>query len=92
MVYGVTDQNGLSHTAGFGAVDEHDRVPDADVVFPIASMTKSFIACAVLIARDQGKLSLHDPITKHIPEFVITGGEGDVLTIELLLGMCGGLT
>jgi CubicO group peptidase (beta-lactamase class C family) len=92
LVYGVTDQDGLSHTAGFGAVDEHDRVPDADVVFPIASMTKSFIACAVLIARDQGKLSLHDPITKHVPEFVLAGDQKDVPTIEMLLGMCGGLT
>jgi CubicO group peptidase (beta-lactamase class C family) len=92
LVYGVTDQDGLSHAAGFGAVDEHDRVPDADVVFPIASMTKSFIACAVLIARDQGRLSLHDPITKHVPEFVLAGGQRDVPTIEMLLGMCGGLT
>ena len=92
LVYGVTDQDGLSHAAGFGAVDEHDRVPDADVVFPIASMTKSFIACAVLIARDQGRLSLHDPITKHVPEFVLAGGQADVPTIEMLLGMCGGLT
>ncbi|MGW4211306.1 serine hydrolase domain-containing protein [Lentzea sp. NPDC004789] len=92
LVYGVTDRDGLSHAAGFGAVDEQDRVPDADVVFPIASLTKSFVACAVLIARDQGRLSLHDPITKHVPEFVIAGGEGDVPTIEMLLGMCGGLT
>jgi CubicO group peptidase (beta-lactamase class C family) len=92
LIYGVTDQDGLSHTAGFGVVDEHDRVPDADVVFPIASMTKSFIACAVLIARDQGRLSLHDPITKHVPEFVLAGGQRDVPTIEMLLGMCGGLT
>jgi CubicO group peptidase (beta-lactamase class C family) len=92
LVYGVTDQDGLTHAAGFGAVDERDRVPDADVVFPIASMTKSFIACAVLIARDRGKLSLHDPITKHVPEFVLAGGQGEVPTIEMLLGMCGGLT
>ncbi|MEV6236560.1 serine hydrolase domain-containing protein [Lentzea sp. NPDC051838] len=92
LVYGITDQDGLAHTAGFGAVDEQDRLPDADVVFPIASMTKSFIACAVLIARDQGKLSLHDPITKYVPEFVLVDGQEDVPTIEMLLGMCGGLT
>ncbi|HTI21641.1 MAG TPA: serine hydrolase domain-containing protein [Kutzneria sp.] len=92
LVYGVADGDGLAHAAGFGVVDEHGRVPDADVVFPIASMTKSFIACAVLIARDQGRLSLHDPITKHVPEFVLANGEGDMPTIEMLLGMCGGLT
>lgn len=92
LVYGVTDQDGLVHAAGFGAADEQDHVPDADVVFPIASMTKSFIACAVLIARDQGVLSLHDPITEYVPEFVLAGEQGEVPTIEMLLGMCGGLT
>ncbi|RDI24431.1 serine hydrolase domain-containing protein [Lentzea flaviverrucosa] len=92
LVYGVTDQDGLSHAAGFGTVDEHGGVPDADVVFPIASMTKSFIACAVLIARDQGQLSLHDPITRYVPEFVLADDRQDVPTIEMLLGMCGGLT
>ncbi|HEY4457283.1 MAG TPA: serine hydrolase domain-containing protein [Pseudonocardiaceae bacterium] len=89
LVYGITDQNGLVHTAGFGAYDEQGHVPDADTVFPIASMTKSFIACATLIARDRGALSLHDPITKYVPEFRLAG---DVPTLEMLLGMCGGLT
>lgn len=92
LVYGITDQNGLVHTAGFGAVDEQDRVPDADVVFPIASMTKSFVACATLIARDRGALSLHDPITKYVPEFRLADGQQDVPALEMLLGMCGGLT
>ncbi|MFD9697474.1 serine hydrolase domain-containing protein [Lentzea sp. NPDC059081] len=92
LVYGVTGQDGLAHSAGFGVADDHGRVPDADVVFPIASMSKSFIACAVLIARDRGHLSLHDPITRHVPEFVLAGDQRDVPTIEMLLGMCGGLT
>ncbi len=92
LVYGITSKDGLTHAAGFGAVDEQDRVPDADTVFPIASMTKSFTACAALIARDRGSLSLHDPITKYVPEFTLAGGERDVPTLEMLFGMCGGLT
>jgi CubicO group peptidase (beta-lactamase class C family) len=92
LVYGITGEDGLLHSAGFGAFDEHDRVPDADTVFPIASMTKSFTACAALIARDQGSLSLHDPITKYVPEFSLAGGQPDVPTLEMLFGMHGGLT
>jgi CubicO group peptidase (beta-lactamase class C family) len=92
LVYGIASQDGLTHAAGFGAVDEQDRVPDADTVFPIASMSKSFTACAALIARDQGRLSLHDPITKYVPEFTLAGGQRDVPTLEMLFGMCGGLT
>ena len=92
LVYGITDADGLFHTAGFGAADERGRVPDADTVFPIASMTKSFTACAALIARDRGLLSLHEPITKYVPEFCLSQGHADVPTLEMLLGMYGGLT
>jgi CubicO group peptidase (beta-lactamase class C family) len=92
LVYGITDADGLFHTAGFGAADELGRVPGADTVFPIASMTKSFTACAALIARDRGLLSLHEPITKYVPEFSLSPGHEDVPTLEMLLGMYGGLT
>lgn len=92
LVYGITDADGLFHTAGFGAADELGRVPDADTVFPIASMTKSFTACAALAARDRGLLSLHEPITKYVPEFSLSAGHAEVPTLEMLLGMYGGLT
>ena len=40
-----------------------------DTAFRIASMTKSFTALAVLKLRDEGKLSLEDPVSRWIPEF-----------------------
>ena len=36
--------------------------------YPIASITKSFVAVAVLQLRDAGKLALDDPIERHLPE------------------------
>jgi CubicO group peptidase (beta-lactamase class C family) len=39
-----------------------------ETVFRIASMTKSFTAMAILKLRDEGKLSLEDPVSKYIPE------------------------
>jgi len=41
----------------------------ADSAFRIASMTKSFTVLAILKLRDEGKLSLEDPVSKWIPEF-----------------------
>ena len=41
---------------------------DADTVFRIASMTKSFTAMAILKLRDEGKLSLDDPVERYVPE------------------------
>lgn len=37
-------------------------------LFRIASMTKSITAMAILQLRDAGKLSLHDPVAKYLPE------------------------
>jgi CubicO group peptidase (beta-lactamase class C family) len=38
-------------------------------LFRIASMTKPITAIAVMILQDEGKLSVDDPVEKHLPEF-----------------------
>jgi CubicO group peptidase (beta-lactamase class C family) len=95
LVYGLTTGDGLVHSKGFGSANEDGLVPNDGTVFPIASMSKSFVACAALVARDEGHLSLTDPITAHVPEFVMSG-EGvaneNPPTVEMLFSMSGGLT
>jgi CubicO group peptidase (beta-lactamase class C family) len=40
-----------------------------DALFLIASMTKPITALGILILADDGKLSVDDPVEKHLPEF-----------------------
>lgn len=40
---------------------------DADTIFGVASITKSFTALSLLILRDEGLLSLDDPVTDYLP-------------------------
>ena len=40
-----------------------------DTLFWIASMTKPITGTAIMILRDEGKLSIDDPVEKHLPEF-----------------------
>jgi CubicO group peptidase (beta-lactamase class C family) len=40
-----------------------------DTVFQIASMTKPVTATAVLMLEEDGKLSIDDPVEKHLPAF-----------------------
>lgn len=40
-----------------------------DSLFWIASMTKPMTAIAVMMLQDEGKLSIDDPVMKHLPEF-----------------------
>ncbi len=70
MVWGVVIDGKLEHTGTFGVRDRSTNAPvTVDTAFRIASMTKSFTALAILKLRDQGKLSLEDPVSKWIPEF-----------------------
>jgi CubicO group peptidase (beta-lactamase class C family) len=66
----------------------NDAPVTPDTVFRIASMTKSFTAMAILKLRDEGKLSLEDPVSKYIPELATLAyptADSQVLTIRHLL-------
>jgi CubicO group peptidase (beta-lactamase class C family) len=53
-----------------GLADIVGRKPmEEDSLFWIASMTKPITAVAVLMLQDEGKLSVEDPVEKHLPEF-----------------------
>src|SRR5437867_12920649 len=67
--WGIVIDGQLAHTGAAGVRDVAAKAPvDADTVFRIASMTKSFTAMAILKLRDEGKLSLDDPAERHVPE------------------------
>jgi len=68
LAYGIVIGGELVHAAGFGERHLGGPPPDADTVFRIASMTKSFTASAVLALRDDGALKLDDPAEEYVPE------------------------
>ena len=71
IAWGVIRDGELVHAGGSGTFrDGEDRVPDADTVFRIASITKSFTAATILLLRDKGHLRLDDPMATYMPELV----------------------
>lgn len=70
MVWGIVIDGRLAHVGSMGVRDRAtNSLVEGGTVFRIASMTKSFTAVAILKLRDEGKLSLEDPVSKWIPEF-----------------------
>src|SRR5262245_527995 len=70
MVWGIVIDGRLAHVGSFGVRDFASKAPvTADTAFRVASMTKSFTSLAVLKLRDDGRLSLEDPVSRWIPEF-----------------------
>lgn len=67
---------------------------DRGTISRIASMTKSFTAATVLALRDEGRLSLDDPVSRHVPEaagaFTLEADDREP-TLRRLLTMDAGL-
>lgn len=59
----------VSHEAiGSLRLDTQQSMPK-DALFRIASMTKPITAIGIMILADEGKLTVEDPVEKHLPEF-----------------------
>lgn len=93
VAYGIVAGGALVHTAGYGQRWLDGPAPDADTVFRIASMTKSFTAAAVLALRDDGALRLDDPAAGLVPELRgmrQTSADAPDITVRHLLTMTAG--
>lgn len=94
MVWGIVIDGQLAHVGTFGVQDLTTKTPVSETTaFRIASMTKSFTVLAILKLRDQGKLSLEDPVSKWIPEFAnieLPTGDSAPLNIRQLMSHSAG--
>lgn len=55
---------------GYGVANLEYGIPiSADTVFHVASVSKQFTAFGIQILASEGKLSLQDPVRKHLPDF-----------------------
>lgn len=71
----------------FGNLDiEDQQLMPKDAIFRIASQTKALVSVATMILQEEGKLNIHHPVSKYIPEFkettVAISNENDGYTIE----------
>jgi CubicO group peptidase (beta-lactamase class C family) len=106
IAYGVVIDGELAHSGGLGVTRVTEAAArdstgsrstpalDADSVFRIASMTKSFTAAATLLLRDDGALRLDDPVGDFVPELAGFKGpttDSPVVTVRHLMTMSSGL-
>ncbi len=95
IAYGIVVDNELTIAAATGLINrETNRNAETTSSFRIASMTKSFTAMAILKLRDEGRLSLSDPVGEYIPEMNFLEyltDDSSAIDIENLLTMTGGL-
>jgi CubicO group peptidase (beta-lactamase class C family) len=81
-------ENGtVIYQKSFGFADFQNKIPLSNASrFNIASISKTFTSVAILQLYEKGKLSIHDAVQKHLPEFPFTD-----ISIKHLLSHTTGL-
>jgi len=88
---------GIDETVATGFADVATRTPlEPETPFRVASMTKTFVAAAVLRLVETGRLKLRDPITEHLSTESLDvlradGYDVDRITVRQLLRHTSGL-
>jgi len=68
-VVAIARRGKLVHYEPYGYVDPAKKTPmPRDGIFAIASMTKPLVGTAIMMLQEEGRLSLADPVERHIPE------------------------
>ncbi|MGN6676746.1 MAG: serine hydrolase domain-containing protein [Streptosporangiaceae bacterium] len=91
---GIVHGDELVWSGGAGFADQAaGRLSGPDVLYRIASITKTFTGTAILQLRDTGKLDLDDPVIKWVPELADSASPQTIggITIRRLLSHESGL-
>jgi CubicO group peptidase (beta-lactamase class C family) len=84
--------NGAVSTRGLGVTNVEDPLPvTPHTVFPIASISKTFAATAIMRLVEQGKIDLNAPVRTYLPDFRVRdeAASRNVTVKQLLMHMGG---
>ena len=66
----IVRNDSVIYAGGFGKARLEPPLPaTAATLFRIGSTSKAFVALAAMQLQREGKLSIHDPLSKHLPDF-----------------------
>ncbi len=83
---------GIVYSEGIGVKDRSTNSPvGRDTRFNIGSTSKMFVAVAVLMLVDEGKVALDDRVTKYIPDFRMKDERYKDITVRMLFNHSSGL-
>ncbi|RNB81256.1 class A beta-lactamase-related serine hydrolase [Brevibacillus fluminis] len=89
---GLAQDGQLFYKNGFGFRDvERQLGVTIDTVFGIGSITKSFTCVAIMQLQEAGKLSVHDPVVKYLPEFQLKNSDVGQITIHHFMTNTSGI-
>jgi CubicO group peptidase (beta-lactamase class C family) len=92
LVIAIVRRHGAPGMAGYGVMDQQTRRPvTSRSVFHMASVTKPFVATAILQLVEQGKIELDAPVTRYLPYFRLADPRFSQITIRQMLNHTSGM-
>lgn len=93
LAIGIIVDGRLVYSRGFGQATLGPNGPKTtpDTVYHMASITKPFVATALMQLVEQGKLRLDDPIVKYLPYFRVNDPRYASLTIKQFVTHTSGM-
>ena len=87
VVAAIGSRDGIMALEALGSLNREQKLAmTTDSVFRIASMTKPITAIAIMMLVDEGRLSVDDPVEKHLLEFkgqlLIESKEGEKIVLK----------
>lgn len=87
----ITHGDRVVHVAGYG----HDSTGAAitgDTRMPVASLSKSVTALAVMQLVESGRVALDAPVRQYLPEFRMADSRAERITVRQLLNQTSGMS
>jgi CubicO group peptidase (beta-lactamase class C family) len=75
----------VEYLKGYGVANSNGDPVTPETSFLLASVSKTFTALGVMQLVEAGKISLDDPVKKHLPWFTIVGEGGETITVAHLV-------
>ena len=93
VAIGIVENGKLVYSRGFGVMNWGDpaRPVTPETLFHMASVTKPFVATAVMQLVEQGKVELGAPVTKYLPHFHLKDSRYDSITVRQMLTHMSGM-
>ncbi|MDC6367544.1 MULTISPECIES: serine hydrolase domain-containing protein [Flavobacteriaceae] len=89
---GIVKDGKLAYAKAFGNQNMVEKTPiKTNSVFHMASISKLFVATAIMQLEEKGKLSLNDLVVEHLPYFKLNDERYKDITIQQLLSHISGM-
>jgi CubicO group peptidase (beta-lactamase class C family) len=87
----IMDNGNIVYAEGFGMANREASIPvDQNTMFNIGSVSKVYVAAAIMLLVDDGLVSLDKPVTDYLPEFTMADSRYKAITVRMLLNHTSG--